>query len=213
VNKKSYIDMYVLRAKQGDKEAYKTLRIMYDFVLEGLFQRICIHHPSLKTHKIDIFHNFYMYFWDIIMSYTYTEDSFGCYLKEKMAEKITEMIEKKYEFPKERVVGKEDLLPIEIQAERMLYRKTVKRTIKNLSSRQKEFIYFNYFLGIPIEKSRSFMLLSGRTMRKHSRKTKENIRRYISPSPKRAKGKKNKKEIIYRVYQKRIRENNNEDTD
>ena len=53
------------------------------------------------------------------------------------------------------------------------------------------------------------MLIPGKTMVKHIKRMRDNIKKYISPPPKRAKGKKNTKEMIYRVYQKRIRENSN----
>ena len=202
--------MYVLRAKQGDKDAFRRLWSMYNFVMEDLFEAICSVHKTVKYHKIDIFHNFYIFFWDIIMSYKFDDRySFGYSLKSKIIEKSRIMLRDQYDIYEGNIVDNRFLLDFKRKKPGLPHRIRVKRTIKSLTAKQKEYIFLNYFVGISMEECRNLLAITGTSLETRSFWARKKFRSELNYKGKTVRGKE-RKEKVYRVYQRKITEKNNE---
>ena len=105
MNKKVQIEKYVLQAKLGKKEAYLHLRKIYNFLLEQIyssFNKIC---PIIN--KVDIYHDFYIYFWDAITSYSLSDDTscFSRHLKKTLIKGMQRTLDCKYDLKGDLVVN------------------------------------------------------------------------------------------------------------
>ena len=143
-NKKVYIDKMVLNAKIGKKADYERLREMYSFLLEQIYQGVSEVYPFLKTRKMDIFHDFYFYFWDAINSYKFDSDySFSLHLKNSLIESARNSISYQYGFE---TVKSASEIKIGICKKRpKKHRKIIYRALKSLTVKQKKVVYLHCY--------------------------------------------------------------------
>ena len=107
-DKKSHIDQYILSARIGKKESYEHLRLMYDFLLEDIYKSFRVVYPFLKDKKFDIFHEFYILFWNAINTYDFRNTpSFSVHLEDILIAGVQDHLNRYFSFDKKTIAKKE----------------------------------------------------------------------------------------------------------
>jgi len=155
MDKKIYIDKIVLGAKIGNKSEYEHLRLMYDFLLEQIYQSFASVYPFLKTRKMDMFHDYYFYFWEAINEYDFNGNcSFSYFLKNKLFENTRLFLKIQYGFSK--------IKPIK-EIKRRIYKKRenkqrliIQRVISSSFTNEKKIAYLVFYRGYTLQKTLDF---------------------------------------------------------
>ena len=206
INKKAYIDKYVLEARMGKKEGYEHLRKMFDFLLYDIFNSFCTVYPFLKNKKISIYHDFYIVFWNAINSYKFKENqSFGSHLRKTLIAGVQQILRSYYSFEKE-AIAEESLI------NKLICRKSIGKNgifglkvFKFLTRTQREAILLNVYERIPRHNCRIFLNKNRNIFNKRMKFAYNNIRKNLNKV--RIENKKVKyKERVYRIVQEKIKE-------
>jgi len=161
-NKRSYIDKIVLKVKIGNKQEFARLREMYAFLLDQIYDGLAETYPFLKTRKVDIFHDFYFFFWEAIKEYDFNSDfSFSHHLKESLLDNSRKAISSQYGYEEGDVVSKHIIKKSIRKNKPKKHRKIIIRALKSLTVRRKQAVYLHCYRGYTYEECRNIMGISG----------------------------------------------------
>ena len=156
-NKKIYIDRLVLRAKIGNKEEFVKLREIYSTLQEQIFKGFCKSYPFLKSRRMDLFREFYFFFWEAIKTYDFeSPTSFSYHLKDSLIESAREIMCVYYGYEIDKVTKKKDIKAAIIKKEPSRNRKIAAKAIKQLTPIRKLHIYLHCYRNLTYDKCRNY---------------------------------------------------------
>jgi len=166
-DKKSYIDQYILSARIGKKESYEHLRLMYDFLLEDIYNSFRIVYPFLKDKKFDVFHEFYILFWNAIHTYDFKKTpSFSVHLQDILIVGIQDHLSNYFSFDKKTIASKELIKKLIIKKPPLNHRYFALRAFKFITAKQKQALSLHIYKGLTEQKSRNLLGINLNAMNK-----------------------------------------------
>jgi len=163
IDKKLHINEIVLKAKIGQKDDFIKLRRIYGTLQEQIFKGFCESYPFLKTRRMDIFREFYFFFWEAINTYDFnSKTSFSYHLKESLIQSAREIMCTYYGYDIENIVGKEVIKSGIIKQEPSKNRKLADKAVRMLTPKKKFVLYLHCYRHLFIYKCRDYTKTSRR---------------------------------------------------
>lgn len=163
-NNQNSINELVLRSKIGERDSRETLWKSHKFIINDIFRGITKFYPFLKDNKLDIYHDYYLLFWEAINSYDFdSETSFSYYAKEYIINETKRDLQEKYCIPIEKQPSNAEIKDCGVAKKRESIntkdREIVLKGMKTLSIRQKQAIFIHFFFCATTRKGAKFLKL------------------------------------------------------
>jgi len=161
-NNQNSINDLVLKAKIGERNSREILWESHKFIINDIFRGITKFYPFLKDNKLDVYHDYYLLFWEAINSYDFdSKTSFSYYAKEYIINETKQDLQKKYYIPIEKQPSNKEIMyggmTKKSKKKNTKDREIIMKGMKTLSPRQKQAIFVHFFFCATTRKSAKFL--------------------------------------------------------
>lgn len=203
-NKRAHIDQILLKVKIGNRDEFNRLKEMYSFLLDQIYNSLAENYPFLRDRKVDLFHDFYFFFWEAINEYDFNSDfSFSYHLKNSLIKNARKAISEQYGYEKEAVIEEDLIRKHIVKTKPIKHRKIINRALKALTAKQKRVIYLHCYRHNTYDKCRNITELSGITIIRMLRDAYRRLNRNLIKVKKGTKRVKYR-EKVHKIYQEKM---------